>query len=120
MTTKAKKAEKPDTEKIAAVVYRLNTLLHTMRAIERHEEQLCGIMTEIRLSGGVTASLDEELRDLLEQMPAHEYLEDIDAVRQALGPEILVADPAGIPATPAKKSAPKKTARPKAGGRAAR
>lgn len=113
------KAKKADAEKIGAVVYRLNTLLHTMRAIERHEEQLCGIMTEIRLNGGVTASLDEELRDLLEQMPAHEYLEDIDAVRQALGPDILIVDEASAPPKPAKKSA-KKAARPKPNRRTAR
>ena len=111
------KAKKADAEKIAAVVYRINTLLHTIRAIERHEEQLCGIMTEIRLNGVVTESLDEELRDILEQMPAHEYLEDIDAVRQALGPEILMVDEAM--ASPPKKNSAKKAARPKAGGRAA-
>jgi muconolactone delta-isomerase len=80
-------------EKVAAVVYRINTLLHTMRAIERHEDQLCIIMTELRNTGAITAPLDEELRDLLEQMPTHEYMEDIDAVRNTLSPEILSLSP---------------------------
>ena len=120
MKSKAKQAE---AEKIAAVVYRINTLLHTMRAIERHEEQLCGIMTEIRLNGSMTAGLDEELRDLLEQMPAHEYLEDMDAVRQELGPEILKVDEVSAPARPVAKPAKKpakKAARAKPSGRAVR
>ena len=86
-------------EKVAAVAYRIHTLLHTMRAIERHEEHLCGIMTEIRTTGAVTAKLDEELRDLLEAMPAHEYKDDIDAVRMSLSPEILSA---GVKASAAK------------------
>ena len=97
-------------EAVAAVVYRIHTLLHTVRAIERHEEQLCGIMTEIRMTGVVTAKLDEELRDLLEGMPAHEYKDDIDAVREALSPDILSA-PAEA-RTSAKKSVAKKAKTP--------
>lgn len=94
--TKKAAAEKPakskksqTSEKIANVVYRMNALLHTMRAIERHEEQLCVVMTEIKNTGKMTSALDDELRDLLEQMPAHEYKDDIDAVREALGPGLL-------------------------------
>ncbi len=95
-------------EAVAAVVYRIHTLLHTMRAIERNEEQLCGIMTEIRMTGVVTAKLDEELRDLLEGMPAHEYKDDIDAVRMALSPDLLSV--AVQARTPAKKGVAKKAA----------
>ena len=97
-------------EAVAAVVYRIHTLLHTIRAIERHEEQLCGIMTEIRMTGVVTAKLDEELRDLLEGMPAHEYTGDIDAVREALSPDILSASDAGR--TLPKKNVAKKAKKP--------
>ncbi len=66
------------------VAYRINTLLHTMRAIQRHEDALCTLMTEIKNSGAVNQELDQELRDTLEQMPAHEYADDIEAVRQSL------------------------------------
>ncbi len=86
---KAKAAQGANKNRISAVVYRINTLLHTMRAIERHEDQLCIIMTEIKSSGAMTAKLDEELRGILEEIPAHEYLDDIDAVRTSLSPEIL-------------------------------
>ena len=103
---------KAKTEQIAAVVYRIHTLLHTVRAIERHEEQLCGIMTEIRMTGVVTAKLDEELRDLLEQMPAHEYKDDIDAVRESLSPDILSAPVEA--SISAKKSGAKKARTPSA------
>jgi hypothetical protein len=68
------------------VVYRIHTLLHTIRAISRHEDSLCALMNEIKTGGVVTEALDTELRDLLEEMPAHEYFEDVDAVRQALRP----------------------------------
>ena len=68
------------------VVYRIHTLLHTMRAIARHEDTLCTLMNEIKTAGRVTEELDTELRDLLEEMPAHEYDDDIEAVRQALRP----------------------------------
>ena len=68
------------------VVYRINTLLHTMRAIARHEDGLCTLMNEIKTSGEVTGELDAELRDLLEEMPAHEYNDDVEAIREALRP----------------------------------
>lgn len=88
----AKGTKSESSEKIANVVYRINALLHTMRAIERHEEQLCVVMTEIKNSGKMTPVLDDELRDLLEQMPAHEYKDDIDDVREALGPGLLAEE----------------------------
>ena len=81
--TKSRPAQ-PTTE----IVYRLHTLLHTMRAIERHEEKICSILTEVERSGSVTQECDEELRDILEQMPAHEYEDDIQAVRSALTPAL--------------------------------
>ena len=68
------------------VVYRIHTLLHTMRAISRHEDALCTLMNEVKTAGKVTEELDSELRDLLEEMPAHEYNDDVEAVREALSP----------------------------------
>ena len=85
MARKQKPAEpKPSDE----VVYRIHTLLHTIRAISRHEDALCALMTEIKSTGIVTEALDTELRDLLEEMPAHEYNEDVDAIREALRPAL--------------------------------
>ena len=70
------------------VVYRINTLLHTMRAIARHEDSLCGLMNEIKTSGRVSEELDAELRDVLEAMPAQEYHDDVEAIREALRPAL--------------------------------
>ena len=86
-----KKALVRASNQIDELVYRINTLLHTMRAIARHEDQLCTLMTEIRTSGLVNETLDQDLRDLLEQMPAHEYLDDVEAVRETLSPALLTA-----------------------------
>ncbi len=88
----AKKAPAANPQ-INDLIYRINTLLHTMRAIARHEDQLCTLMTEIRTSGLVNETLDQDLRDLLEQMPAHEYLDDVEAVRETLSPALLTATP---------------------------
>ena len=88
-TARTKPAASAKDPKVDEVVYRLHTLLHTMRAIERHEEALCALMTEIQKSGAVTADQDEEIRDLLEQMPCHEYGDDVEAVRASLSPAIL-------------------------------
>ena len=98
------------TPQIAEVVYRLNTLLHTMRAIARHEDQICALMTEIQSSARVDQTTDVELRDLLEQMPSHEYLDDVDAVRESLTPALLT------PTKPTRKptSKPKRPAKPPA------
>ena len=89
-----KKAPVRASDQIDELVYRINTLLHTMRAIARHEDQLCTLMTEIRTFGLVNETLDQDLRDLLEQMPAHEYLDDVEAVRETLSPALLSPRPA--------------------------
>ena len=73
------------------VVYRINTLLHTMRAVARHEDSLCGLMNEIKATGRVSDELDAELRDVLEAMPAHEYHDDVEAIREALRPALAAA-----------------------------
>ncbi len=75
----------------ARVAHRIESLLHTMRVIERHEEQLCVLMTEIRNTGVVSGAVRKELHDLLEELPADAYRLDMEAVSIALlttdGPE---------------------------------
>ena len=66
------------------VAHRIEVLLRTMRAIERHEEQLCQVMTEIRNTGEVSGATRKELRGLLEELPADAYKTDLDAVSAAL------------------------------------
>lgn len=66
------------------VAYRIDVLLHTMRSIERHEEQLCTILHDIKLPGGLTPDVTAELHSLLDELPSHVYQADLDAVREAL------------------------------------
>ena len=66
------------------VAHRIEVLLHTMRAIERHEEQLCQVMTEIRNTGEVSGATRKELRGLLEELPVDACKTDLDAVSLAL------------------------------------
>lgn len=66
------------------VAHRIESLLHTMRAIEHHEEQLCVLMTEIKNTGELSEALREELHGLLEELPADAYRLDLEAVSTAL------------------------------------
>ena len=66
------------------VAHRIESLLHTMRVIERHEEQLCVLMTEIKNTGEVSGAIRKELHDLLEELPADAYRLDMEAVSMAL------------------------------------
>ena len=66
------------------VAHRIESLLRTMRIIERHEEQLCVVMTEIRSAGAVSPAAGKELRSLLAELPGETYQADLDAVEEAL------------------------------------
>ncbi len=66
------------------LAHRIEALLRTMRVIERHEEHLCVVMTEIRSAGDVSAATRNELRSLLEELPGDIYQADLDAVSKAL------------------------------------
>ncbi len=100
MTTKASgKAGAPGkgTPAHLKVAHRIEVLLHTMRAIERHEEQLCVVMTEIRNAGAVRPGTRKELLALLEELPSAAYGADLDAVGAALAATTTTrrASPAG-------------------------
>ncbi len=66
------------------VYYRINSLLYTLRAIAQREDQLCVLMHHMRTSGRLNASLATELHEILEEIPAHEYLADLQALRTSL------------------------------------
>ncbi len=66
------------------IAHRIEALLRTMRVIERHEEQLCIVMTDIRSAKTVTPEAHKELKALLEELPSEAYQADLDAVARAL------------------------------------
>ncbi len=67
------------------VFYRIHSLLHTLRAIAQREDQLCILMHHLRTSGKLNAGLSAELHEILEEIPADEYLQDLEALRASLG-----------------------------------
>lgn len=66
------------------IFYRINSLLHTLRTIAQREDQLCILMHHMRTSGKLNAGLSAELHEILEEIPADEYLQDLDALRGSL------------------------------------
>ena len=66
------------------VFYRINSLLYTLRAIAQREDQLCILMHHLRTSGKLNAGLAAELHEIMDEIPAHEYLQELDALRDSL------------------------------------
>lgn len=66
------------------VFYRINSLLYTLRAIAQREDQLCILMHHLRTSGKLNATLSAELHEILNEIPADEYMHDLHALRHAL------------------------------------
>jgi hypothetical protein len=63
----------------------LHSLLHSIRCIAQHEDALCELLHELHHTTIAQAKFIAELRDLLEDIPAHDYVDDLDAVRDILG-----------------------------------
>ncbi len=72
------------TKATPAVVHHISALLHTMRCIDQHEQQLCTLMHEISSTGVVSTEVSEELRILLDEMPSRDYTDDLEAIRDAV------------------------------------
>ena len=66
------------------VFYRINALLYTLRTIAQREDQLCMLMHHLRTSGRLNASLSAELQEILDDIPADEYMQDLQALRSSL------------------------------------
>ncbi|WP_419804737.1 hypothetical protein [Terriglobus sp.] len=61
----------------------LNVLLHTMQTVQQSEEKLCSLMHALR-GGRATGAMVRELREVLDQLPAQDYLYEVDALRDAV------------------------------------
>lgn len=73
-------AEVVDAQELA---HGLNSLLHTMQTVQQFEEALCSLMHALR-RGRATGALVRDLRGVLEQLPAQDYLHEVHALRDAL------------------------------------
>lgn len=64
------------------LTHRLDALLHTMRCIAQHEDELCTLLHDARRTGKVNNRLVRELHTILDELPAEEYTFDLNAVRE--------------------------------------
>lgn len=84
-----KRAKKRNTRSSAPaetplLFHRIQALLHTMRCIVQYEDELCTFLHASRSRDIADSTMEEELRSLLESMPAQEYSHDLESVRAAL------------------------------------
>ena len=77
--------ETSDAQRQPELYYRVHSLLHTVRSIGQHEDELCGLLNEIQSEGGASAMVDQELRALLDEIPSSEYQVQLDALYASLG-----------------------------------
>jgi hypothetical protein len=78
----------------------LHSLLHSIRCIAQHEDSLCELLHELHHTKIAQAKFIAELRDLLEDLPAHDYVDDLDAVRDILGQTKIAAKQLRAPKPP--------------------
>lgn len=64
--------------------HQVDALLHTMRCIGQYEDALCELSHEIKKIGGLSPETGDELREILGKIPSHDFLLDLDAVKNSL------------------------------------
>jgi len=88
MTTKkiapTNRKTRPTSVRQPSPYHRLDTLLHTMRCIAQYEDALCGLSHEVKRTGTFSPEISDEVREILEKIPSHDYVMDLDAVRAVL------------------------------------
>ncbi len=72
------------------ITIRLHALLHTVRSIAQAEDELCTLLHDVERTGTLTRDASTELHALLSKLPAHEYIDDLEAVRSSLGAQAHV------------------------------
>ena len=75
-----KKSAPPQPAAAERLVHRMHTLLHTMHAIQSQEDAICTLMTEIKATGRLAPEAARELHQILDSIPAHGYVEDLEAL----------------------------------------
>jgi hypothetical protein len=80
--------------------HHLDALLHTMRCIAQYEDALCELSHELKGTTSLPVKASRELRDILEKMPSHDYVVDLESVKAILAES-----------APSKRSSAKKAAK---------
>ncbi len=81
-----------------------------MRCIAQYEDALCELSHQLKGASVLSAEADEELREILEKIPSHDYLVDLDSVRAILP----------VPAARSSSEKASKTTRVRSGSTAAK
>ena len=81
---KTKQSRTSPTPTQAPLYYKLHTLLETIRVIKVYEDPLCTLLHAIQTAGKATPEVEQELRSLLEEMPAEAYPLELHSVRRHL------------------------------------
>lgn len=66
------------------VYYPLSSLLHTLRELQAHEDQLCTLLTELQRTGKLNARVRSELSSFLTSFPAASLDQEVRAIFYAL------------------------------------
>ena len=74
----------PAAKGLPEVYYPLHSLLHTLRSLERHQDQICTLLTAIQRTGTANAGLRRELTALLHELPAAAFDHELQDVWSAL------------------------------------
>jgi hypothetical protein len=61
----------------------VQSLLHTLRCIAQYEDALCEVLHELQQEGP-SAKMNEEIASLLDDIPAQDYLDDLESARACL------------------------------------
>jgi hypothetical protein len=78
-TTSAHRQTRPASVKSTSANHRLDASLHTMRCIAQYEDTLCELSHQVKRTGDLSPEISDELREILEQIPSHDYVLDLDA-----------------------------------------
>ena len=109
MTTKkitsTHRKTRPATIQQPSLYHRIDTLLHTMRCIAQYEDALCGLSHEVKRAGAFSPEISDEVREILEKIPSHDYVMDLDAVRAALSESRTSNSKKSAKSTTSRKSA---------------
>ena len=84
MTTKKTSKKQLEKSNNSVLSRRLGAFLHTMRSIQRHEQELCTLMHHFERDTTANPEAIEELRNIVNSMPGRDYLDDLSALQDSL------------------------------------
>ncbi len=90
MPTTAKPCQEPATATprpgLPPAYHHLYALLHTLRHLASHQDDICSLLAEIQRTGKLSAPVRRELTTLLHDLPTRSLDAELHAVLSALEP----------------------------------